>query len=144
MNVSSIDPFKRMAVVGGWDPNDKSDKARLMLSSIKQIFTDFNDYPTQHLTECYNNFVDSIGFQIMFVHIREPSEIKKFLGMVKTKSISLLILPSPESQRSFGNPSDDSVNDYKYDYLYSSYNDAEEDVIKFFEQIIAKELGGEG
>ena len=88
-NVSSIAPIKALAKMMGWQ-GEKTDKARKFLSDLKAITTEYNDYPTNYLLEEQQGFIADNN-QIMFVHIREPKEIEKFVNRSKTKTITLLI-----------------------------------------------------
>ena len=76
MNVSSIDPIKKIASQNGWN-GEKDDKSRKFLADLKKIFTDYNDLPTEYIFGKYKEFLVS-DCEILFVHIREPEEIEKF------------------------------------------------------------------
>ncbi|MBR1988679.1 MAG: hypothetical protein IKA36_06570 [Clostridia bacterium] len=124
-NVSSIAPIKALAKMMGWQ-GEKTDKARKFLSDLKAITTEYNDYPTNYLLEEQQGFIADNN-QIMFVHIREPKEIEKFVNRSKTKTITLLIRPREELiQKHFGNSSDDQVENYRYDYVFNNDRSLEE------------------
>ena len=64
----------------------------------------------------------------MFVHIREPEEIEKFVKHSKTETKTLLIKPRQELQgKVYGNTSDDDVEKYDYDFVF--YNDKPLEII---------------
>lgn len=139
-NVSSITPIKELAKQMGWQ-GEKTDKARKFLSDLKAIATEYNDYPTRYLLEKQQDFISSEN-QIMFVHIREPKEIEKFVKLSKTITKTLLIRPRSElMQKQFGNASDDEVENYKYDYVFNNDKSLEEIKpiwIKFISKILEK------
>lgn len=127
-NVSSITPIKQIALANGWD-GGKDAKSRKFLSDLKQLFTEYNDLPTQYLYQCYEQFMVD-DKEIMFAHIREPKEITKFRERIPTQCITLLVERTRNSDN-WGNASDDEVNQYPYDYSYQ--NDGSlEDATKHF------------
>lgn len=125
-NVSSITPIKEIAKIAGWQ-GTKEPKDRKMLADLKAIFTEYNDYPTRYILEEASKFASSADEQIMFVHIREGSEIAKFVAKSKDicRTVSLLVKRDTKDYENtaLGNSSDDNVNDY--DYTYTFVNDAE-------------------
>ena len=139
-NVSSITPIKELAKQMGWQ-GEKTDKARKFLSDLKAIATEYNDYPTRYLLEKQQDFILS-NDQIMFVHIREPKEIEKFVKLSKTITKTLLIRPRSElMQKQFGNASDDEVENYSYDYIFNNDKSLEEIKhiwIEFISKILEK------
>ena len=112
-NISSIDPIKDIAFIGGWS-GEKDNKSRKLLSDLKKLFIDYNNLPTKFLCgycdECKNR--DDYNHSVIFMHVREPSEIEK-LKLIFNDVITILIDKDIES---VGNSSDDGVMDYKYDY----------------------------
>lgn len=125
-NKSSIDPVKEVASHCGWN-GDKSDKSRKFLSDLKQLMTDYNEFPLQFLLKEQQVFIDG-DFDLMFVHIREPKEIEKFLQHSLTKTVTLLITPRAELVgKVYGNASDDDVANYNYNLTFC--NDKPLDVI---------------
>ena len=84
---------------------------------------EYNDFPTNWVVEEYARFLESED-EVMFVHIREPEEIRKFVSRVP-RAITLLIRGGTRFRRAkkeYGNASDDGVEKYRYDYVF--YNDA--------------------
>ena len=146
---SSIDPIKKIAVYGGWNPSDKSLPARKLLSDLKRAFTLYNDWPTRYLMEQYAEFLHS-DREILFVHIREAEEIEKFrahiretasdTGQPPARCVTLLV-KSAWTAESYGNASDDGVENYSYDFIYhndKTMAELREDFLHFFtEKIIS-------
>ncbi len=117
-NVSSVDPIKALARMAGWD-GDKSDKSRKMLSDLKMLFTQYNDLCLRYITGQYQQFLES-DEQVMFVHIREPEEIARFVAVAPEHIKTLLIKNSAKEQHVYQNTSDDNVERYDYDGMYDN------------------------
>ena len=119
-NVSSITPIKEIAKQCGWN-GEKSDRARKFLSDLKRLTTEFNDFPTDWIYKEYLSFLNS-DEEIMFVHIREGEEIKKFVEKTGGEAITLLIRGGKRFEitrcGAYGNESDDLVENYSYDYYF--------------------------
>lgn len=117
-NISSITPIKKIAAQAGWN-GEKDKKSRRFLADLKQLFIEYNDLPLQYLLQEYSDFVQDLEEEILFVHIREPKEIDKFKKQVTLKCITLLIRGKTNGE-TFGNDSDDLVEQYPYDYIYEN------------------------
>jgi hypothetical protein len=116
-NISSITPIKELAAVCGWQ-GGKSDRDRKFLSDLKALTAEYNDYPTNYLLARYRAFLSS-GDELLFVHIREPGEIEKFVRKTDGGAITLLVRGGERFARAaYGNASDDGVEDYPYDYVF--------------------------
>ena len=118
-NVSSITPIKEIAALCGWD-GSKDDKSRKFLADLKKLSVDYNDYPTVWATERYKEFLLS-DKDVMFVHIREPEEIAKFVSSTDGVAKTLLIRGGERMKRgAYGNAADDGVENYNYDYYFDN------------------------
>ena len=140
MNVSSIDPVKKIAALGGWN-GGKDDKSRKFLADLKKLFTDYNDLPTEYIYGKYLDFLSS-SYEILFVHIREPEEIEKFRKKVDKSggNCKTLLVTSSRCKDSYGNSSDDLVENYNYDYTY--HNDGTiADAESEFTELLGRMLG---
>lgn len=117
-NISSVDPIKAMAKTAGWQ-GEKTDKARKMLSDLKRLMVEYNDLPTRYALEQMQSFL-ACDEEVMFVHIREAEEIAKLVKAAPVKVYTLLIRRMDEkfTARSYGNVSDDDVENYAYDFCY--------------------------
>lgn len=116
-NISSITPIKEIAALCGWD-GTKDNKARKFLSDLKKLCVEYNNYPTLWAKAQYDEFL-AADEEIMFVHIREPEEIEKFVRATENKAKTLLIRGGKRmSEDSYGNASDDGVENYSYDYYF--------------------------
>ncbi|MBQ4070889.1 MAG: hypothetical protein IJD51_00545 [Clostridia bacterium] len=119
MNISSITPIKEIAAQCGWN-GAKDDRARKFLSDLKRLTVEYNDYPTTWALERYNSFLMS-DCEIMFVHIREADEIRKFVRATKGNAKTLLVRAGARMTKEiYGNVSDDEVENYDYDYYFTN------------------------
>ena len=139
LNVSSIDPIKKIALKNGWN-GEKNEKTRKFLADLKQLFVEFNDLPQKYLIDRYQEFLKD-DKDILFVHIREVNEIIKFKDNVGGECVTLLIRGRDSIKREWNNVADDDVEKYKYDYCYEnnkSLEEVENDFLLFFEQILER------
>ena len=112
MGVSSVDKVKHIAKLIGWD-GGKTDKDRKFLSDLKMLTVEYNDMPFNSIKEAVENFKKSDS-QILFIHIREPEEIKK---AVKAFGAKTLLIKRAGQQNITTNSSDANVDNYNYDYV---------------------------
>lgn len=137
-NISSVDPIKDIARICGWD-GSKDDKSRRFLSDLKALTVAYNNYPTVWAKERYLGFLAS-DYEIMFLHIREPEEIVKFVEATGGEAKTLLIRGgSRMTKASYGNVSDDGVENYTYDYYFTNdktLEEAERDFCLLLESIM--------
>ena len=140
--ISSVDPLKEMLTQLGWD-GTKTDKIRDMLMDMKQLWIQNQDGPTMFL---FNNILEfhkacTGEDNIVFVHIREPEEIKKLVNALTgfesmgIDVISLLVIrkggEDTPNQPAETRRSDDEalINSYGYDVTINN----DEDLIKLQE-----------
>lgn len=137
MNISAIDPVKKAAALLGWN-GSKDNTSRKFLSDLKLLSAAYNDYPTTYLIEQYSEFLKS-EYEVLFLHIREKEEIAHFVEAVGGNAGTLLIRRN-QGPQSYGNYSDDHVEDYDYDFIYNNdkpLEEARDDFITYFEGVIA-------
>ncbi|MBQ7377203.1 MAG: hypothetical protein IJW71_02640 [Clostridia bacterium] len=142
-NISSITPIKKLARIAGWN-GEKTDAARKFLADLKALTVAFNDYPTNWIVEEFKRF-QSGRDEILFVHIREPEEIAKFVSATGGVAKTLLVRGGKrmEARRrdGYGNAADDGVENYAYDYYYVNEKPlyaAEKDFVRFLREQILK------
>lgn len=141
VNRSSVDPIKEIAKAYGWQ-GEKTPKARKFLADLKQVFVEYNDLPTTYLLEQYKIFMESDA-DIFCAHIREASEIDKFISKIPTKRITMLIRrPDPNGVIPYGNAADDQVESYAYDHVFDNVLSLEESGEAFCE-LIGRILNGD-
>lgn len=137
-NISSITPIKEIASRCGWS-GKKDDKSRKFLADLKRLTVDYNDLPTRWALEEYKAFLSS-DEQVMFVHIREPEEIEKFVRATDGAAKTLLVRGGVRMRRTeYGNAADDEVENYAYDYYFVNDRtllDAERDFCALLKEIL--------
>ena len=118
---SSIQPIKRIAYEIGWN-GEKTDKARKMLSDLKDICTEYNDLPFKYMAEKLEGTKNDEDLDFVIFHIREPQEIDKFKRYVIEQGYTCktLLIRSKRAQQSYGNHADDDVENYPYDMVYQN------------------------
>ena len=132
LNISTITPIKEIAAMCGWDGR-KDDRARRFLSDLKRLTVDYNDFPTVWATGMYRDFLLSEN-EILFVHIRESEEIAKFVKATGGAAKTLLIRGGDRMKKeSYGNVSDDEVENYNYDYYFVNDKTLDETELDFVE-----------
>ena len=113
-NYSSIDLIRKVATQLGYN-GGKTMKDRKFLSDMKVLATEYNDAP-------YNDIIDRVlkfiyckqnKNQLLFIHIREPEEIKR---IVDTFGAKTLFIKRENLNDITSNSSDGRVSKYKYDY----------------------------
>ena len=76
----------------------------------------------------------------MFLHIREPEEIAKFVKATNSNARTLLIRGGERMKKAvYGNVSDDRVEDYNYDYYFcndKTLTEAEADFCAFLRGVM--------
>ena len=133
MNISTITPIKEIAAQCGWD-GTKDARARKFLSDLKRLCVEYNDFPTNWALERYHEFLKDDSLQILFVHIREAGEIKKFVDATNGAAKTLLVRGGERMKKSnYGNVSDDEVENYSYDYYFTNDKSLEETELLFKE-----------
>ncbi len=137
-NISSITPIKEIAAQCGWDGR-KDNKARKFLSDLKALCVEYNDYPTRWAKEKYDAFLKSDA-EILFVHIREPEEIAKFVSATEGAAKTLLVRGGKRmSDEKYGNASDDCVEEYEYDLYFlneSTLDTAERNFVELMKALL--------
>lgn len=119
VNISAIDAVKEAAKQIGWN-GEKGDRDRKFLSDLKKISIEYNDWPIKDIMYKFHAFIHEGKNQILFIHIREPEEIEKCKKLIKSTGMARVktLLVTGMVKHSFGNRSDDGVNDYKYDIVF--------------------------
>lgn len=111
-NISSVDKVKEAAfVLTGWS-GEKDDKARKLLSDLKELGVEYNDAPFKYISNMAEDFKNS-NEELMFVHIREPEEIQKCKDALGAKT---LLITNKNVSAITTNHSDKDVLQFNYDY----------------------------
>ena len=82
VSISSVQGIKDIsATYFGYDENVKSDKDRKFLSDFKSLTTEYCDYSLKYVVREIMR-ADLDGYKYVFIHIREPEEIKRAIDMI--------------------------------------------------------------
>ncbi len=124
-NISSVDKVKEAAkILVNWN-GEKDEKSRKFLADLKKMSIDYNNYPITYIKEQAEEFLKDADQEIMFIHIRETSEIAKVKELLDVKS---LLISSNRVEKIVSNSSDANVENYEYDYYIQ--NDGTLDELK--------------
>lgn len=139
-NISSVDPIKEIAKFCGWT-GVKDDRARKFLHDLKTLTAEYNDFPTNWALARFNEFM--VGEDdVLFVHIREPLEIEKFVKSTNGFAKTLLVRGGERMKKShYGNAADDCVEEYIYDYYFmndKTLAEAEQGFAELLSEILSK------
>ena len=143
VNWSTIDKVKKIAKRNfGWD-DKKTDEARLFLSEIKRVWSEFNNGPFEDMIKKIDNHYSKLDEKekdvfLYFIHCREPHEIQKFVDKYKEYCITGLL--ERNDREVPNNNSDRNVANFNYNFkLENNGNkkDLENHAIKFIEIIKA-------
>lgn len=123
LNISTVDKVKEIARSLGWK-DSKNHLSRKYLSDLKDMATYWGDIPFQDVAKRTTSFylelerygVEDFGY--VFIHCREPKEIKRLQEKLPFKTYSLLI--RRPGQENYGNHADDDVENYTYDYIINN------------------------
>jgi len=139
--LSSIDPVKYVASKFGWQ-GEKDDKARRMLSNLKDMLTEYNDFPfhtvTNYLSEVSHIADMPTGTKYLFycVQSREPDDIKKYQNYFSELNPKTVLVERKEAHLATpNNHADQGVFGFRYD-LYIPNNSS----LKNFKKEIVRNL----
>lgn len=129
VNFSSVDKIKEIARLVGWE-GGKTGKDRKFLSDLKKLITEYNDMPYKTVVEKIKNFKEDVVNEYLFLHIREPEEIKR---IDSEYDVSTILVKRPIEQIT-SNDADSRVNEYNYDIVINNTGDLTElnDLAKMF------------
>ena len=134
MNYSSVNRVKMIAKEGGWE-GGKTEKDRKFLSDLKILFSDYNDMPYNDVTEVINLFKNNKTSKILFLHVREPKEIQRFVNDFNAKT---LLLTNDRVKIIKSNMADANVLNFKYDYIIDNsgtFEELEQKAIEFIKKV---------
>jgi glutamyl-tRNA reductase len=141
VNWSTIDKVKKVSRRNfGWN-GKKTDEARLFLSELKRIWTEFNNGPFEDMINKIDNHYTKLEkkdkrYMIYFIHCREPREIQKFVDKYNNKCITVLL--KREDRDIPNNESDKNVANFNYDFIINNVGDKkqlEKEALDFLNKI---------
>ena len=128
-NWSTIDKVKKIARKHfGWN-GTKTEEARLFLSEIKRIWSNYNNGPFRFMIEKiemnYRKLEDDDKSHVIyFIHCRESEEIQKLIEFYGDKCQTIFI--KRNNVKVPDNKSDKNVKNYSYDYIIENNGDLNE------------------
>lgn len=126
VNWSTIDKVKKISKKNfGWN-GEKTDDARLFLSEIKRVWSEFNNGPFEDMNKKIYSHYSKLKKKeknniIYFIHCREPQEIQKFVDKYGDSCITLLL--KRDNIEVPNNNSDKNVTNFNYDYIIDNNGD---------------------
>jgi dephospho-CoA kinase len=133
-NVSSVDMIKLAASELGWS-GSKDEKSRKFLSDLKLLSTEYSDHSYEYIKQTIFEFMYSKD-QLLFIHIREPEEIKR----VKDNYKAITVLVTNKNKNIIeSNMADANVENFQYDY-YIDNSGSLEDLKKIAESFVREIL----
>lgn len=115
-NYSSVTKVKEIAKKIGWT-GSKAEKDRKFLSDLKILTSEFCDMSFKSLQEEVLKFNSSDDTKFLFLHIREPEEIKRAVDEFEAKTI---LIRRDSVEHITSNISDKNVFNYKYDVVINN------------------------
>lgn len=140
-NVSSITPITEACEKSGVLIGDRKDNVyRKLLSAMKTAIDAYYTestgmaFTTKYLIGKVDQWKQLCLFgkathHVLFVHIREPEMIQDFL--TSNPDAKTLLISSDRAQEYYGNPSDEGVNAWGYNYIFEANSTKEEEAQKF-------------
>ncbi len=113
MNYSAIDKVKELARQIGWK-GGKSERDRKFLSDLKRLTIDYCDMPFRDLSEKVQAFRADGEHEFLFLHVREPEEIRKCVDAFGARTV---LVTRDSVKPIVSNDSDSRVADYSYHYV---------------------------
>ena len=122
--ISSIDLVKEYASKMGWT-GSKTPRDRKFLSDLKDLLTEYNDYPFKDIYQKVLLFKDSDvdDNEILFIHIREPEEIERAKNEFGAHTV---LVVNDNVLGIYSNHADGRVLEYDYDDVIDNSGTLEE------------------
>ncbi len=136
-NYSSVSKVKHIAEEIGWQ-GGKNEIDRKFLSDLKLLTSKYCDMPFSDMKEKVDSFLKDENCIFLFLHIREPSEIRRAVKEFHAKSILVVRDNVPPIK---SNEADKNVFDCNYD-IYVINNGTIEELREYAKKFIEEEIGG--
>ena len=133
MNYSSVELVKEAALLLGWK-GGKEDKDRRFLSDLKDLTSHYSTAIVDSMRKKAEDFLSNDIHNFLFLHIREPKEIKRMAWELDAKTILVLrngVMPN------LSNFADANVLKYEYDIVINNsgtLGDLKEEAQRFVEE----------
>lgn len=122
INFSSVDKVKEIAKLIGWN-GKKTEKDRKFLSDLKILTSKYCDMPFESMKSKVKHFINDEEARVLFLHIREPEEIKRAVKEFNAKTI---LVTSKRVKHITSNIADKNVLNYDYDFVIKNDGTMEE------------------
>ena len=109
--ISTVDKVKEAAIILDWD-GTKTEENRKALSDIKDLSTLYFNHPYNYIKKQIDLFFNDNN-NILFIHSREPKEIKMFVDLFSCKTLHI---KNPNIPIIESNHADAETDNYNYDY----------------------------
>ncbi|QXV74736.1 deoxynucleoside monophosphate kinase [Rhizobium phage RHEph22] len=141
-NISSIKPVWEMLKAQGIPMDNKTPAERALAAEVKAALNRYNRFADR--MACFT-VVDSLAQNnsITFLHIREPDSIaycRRTLAIYNNLEVKTLFIDRPGANKRMGNPVDEGVENYIYDFRITnsgSLNDFKAQAIEFAKKFVA-------
>lgn len=110
-NISSVDKIREVAKLLGWNGIDRKDRDRKFLSDLKCLASDYSDHPFKYMQQRIEYAYDN---SILFFHIREPFEIKKFISYYPEAKTILIRRPDLHIPNNMADQNVEAYTDWNY------------------------------
>ena len=142
-NYSTVETVKKLATDMGWN-GEKTPRNRDMLSALKDFYVEWFDGTFIEMTQLINDKYRHRGDKFIFLHIREPEEIKRMVKWcADTFKVCHTVFIDREVEIEHGNHADANVVDFKYDiYVYndSTLEEFEKKSLDIFKKMIYNDI----
>ena len=142
--LSTITPIKDIARTLGWN-GQKDLKSRKFLSDLKDLLTEWNDFPFTYVCEevariedAWKEYGVNPNSIIIFIDCREPTEIRKLCTKLSAKS--LLIRRASAENAETSNHADAEVLNYNYDMVIENSGDLRDFAFEAFKFVETEKL----
>lgn len=136
--ISSVTQIKKIAEFVGWNAKFKTEKDRKFLSDLKNLCSEYNDFPFKYITAQVKSFRESNKY-VLFIHSREPKEIERVKQAFDAKTI---LIKRDNVKHITSNKSDREVFDYDYDIVINN-NGSKDELLDVAEEFCEDLLGNE-
>ena len=138
-NISMVDKVKAIAKECGWS-GEKTPEARKFLSDLKDLCDNFNNMSYQDVKSSTETFLNDPFDDILFIHAREPEDIKRLCDEFDAKSI---LIKRKGYKTKASNHADENVYNFDYDYVIenpgTNLSDYAEVAIRFLKNLDMEE-----
>lgn len=139
--ISSVDRTKEFAKLMGWNGIFKAERDRWFLANLKSLLTEYNNLPFIDMVTEMEHFINTYpNDSVMFIDVREPSEIEKLVKHFWYPVYTALVINNNVEDIT-SNHADSMVYNYFYDYVIDnsgSLDDLRDSAVSFLKDIKIK------